>query len=120
MMIGRKLMFVDNNQNQIVEEITVEYFDLNGLKQTTTKHLRKYGFLLLITTLRFSIKSKHLLKNKYNETLSKLKNTINNLTKKHDNDPKEKEVSSFLRMISDYKHKVREIKHKIKEEEGIE
>jgi len=116
-MIGRKLMLIDSNQ--YIEEITLEYFDLNGLKHTTTKHMKKYGFLLLITTLRFSIKSKHLLKNKLNETKGKLKNFVNNLSKKH-TDPQEKEVSSFLRMVSDYKHKIREIKHKIKEEEGIE
>lgn len=118
-MIGRKLVLTNIQKNEYTEKFVFEPFDLDEIKHITIKKLKRYGFIILVITLRISIKSSHSLKNTYNKIKNKTIQIIDkNLfykSKKHE----EKEVSNFLKMVSDYKHRIRQIKHKIREEEGI-
>jgi hypothetical protein len=119
-MIGKKLVFIDLERNDFTGKYILETFNLNELRYTATKNAKKYGFIILITTLRISIKSSHILKNGYKKTKDKINTSIDNYLARKNKGAKEKEVSSFLKMVSDYKHRIRQIKHRIKEEEGIE
>jgi hypothetical protein len=119
-MIGKKLIFADIKKGEYTEKFILETFDLSEIKHLATKNIKKYGFIALVITLRFSIKSSHFLKSGYVETKNKIRNSIKNYLAHREKEHKEKEVSNFLKMVSDYKQKIRKIKHKIKEEEGIE
>jgi peroxiredoxin len=118
-MIGRKLVLTNIKKNEFTEKFVFEPFDLDELKHISIKKLKRYGFIVLVITLRISIKSSHSFKNLYkkikNKTITTIDKNLFNKNKKHE----EKEVSNFLKMVSDYKHRIRQIKHKIKEEEGI-
>ena len=118
-MIGKKLLLTNNSEIGYIEEISIETIDLDKVRNGTVRHAKKYGFLMLVTILRISIRSSHLIKEGYKEARHKTKLFINKISSKK-SIQKEKEVSSFLRMVSDYKGKIREITDKIKEEEGIE
>ncbi|MEI6581120.1 MAG: hypothetical protein WCO07_03045 [bacterium] len=118
-MIGRKLVFIKDTEVKHNERFMLEVLDLDGIKHITVKNIKKYGFVALVTTLRFSIKSSHFLKNGVRETKNKMKHFVEKRLMRKEKESKEKQVSSFLKMVSDYKHRIREIKHKIKEEEGI-
>ena|SRR3989344_5088642 len=114
-MIGRKLVLLQNGQTMSQEKVLFEVPYIKEIKYIIIKNIRKYGHISLVTTLRFYIRSSNLLKNKYEKIKIKIKNVTRNGLY---NDSLEKvEVSKFLKMISDYKHKIREIKHKIHEEE---
>ena len=117
-MIGRKLALVKSGQVVPPEHSHVFVPDLQKIKQATGESAKKYGYLALVATFRFYIKTSDLLKNKYEELKIKIKNASN----RRKNGGKEvmipeQETNKFLKLISDYKHKIREIKHKIREEE---
>lgn len=118
-MVGSKLILLQKGEVITQKHIPIKIPDLQEFKYIVVKKLRKYGFILLVITLRASIKSSYFLKRKYKEikniAIIKIKKII--IGKKHG--IQEHEVSSFLKKVSDYKSKVKEIKHKIKEEEGI-
>ena len=119
-MLGRKLMFTNFEEIQHLSKFTIEPINLDEVKFIVIKKAKKYGYIILITTLRVSIKSSHLVKNSYGKVKAKVRNKINKHLSHKERIHKEKEVSSFLKMVSDYKRKIRQIKHRIKEEEGIE
>ena len=114
-MIGRKLSILKHEQILIQEEVVLEFPYLKEIKHITVTNIRKRGYALLVATVRFYVLGANLLKNKYKEVKSKIKNrNIGN----HINGEK-KEISKFLKIIGDYKQKIREIKHKIKKEENL-
>lgn len=116
-MIGRKLVLLQNGETLVIqEEVLFEFPDFREWRQITTAHIKKYGRVSVVTTLRFYLRSTNLLKNKYAELKNKTKNIGN---KRSDNPLKKAEVSKFLKMVSEYKEKIREIKHQIKEEENL-
>jgi acetyl-CoA carboxylase beta subunit len=118
-MIGRKLSFIDISRQKNIENIFKnKEIDLNKIKIITIKNTKKIGLVILVLTLRFSIKTSYLIKNGYKITKNKINIIIDKNLQKKEN--KEKEVSNFLKMVSGYKDRIRKIRHKIKEEEGIE
>ena len=121
LMIGRKMMFVNFKEVTHLGKFKLEPISLNEIKIVTIKKAKKYGYIILIITLRASIKTSHFVKSNYGKAKTKIKSRINNSKLIHRNkEHKEKEVSHFLKMISDYKRRVKYIKHKIREEEGLE
>lgn len=116
-MIGRKLVLLQNGQTLEREEVSFKIPHLEKIKHLTVKNMKKYGHMSLVTTLRFYVRSMNLLKNKYEETKIKIKN-FNTRKDSNGNGAEKVEVSKFLKMISEYKHKIRAIKQKIHEEEN--
>ena len=114
-MIGRKLVMLQNGQVQNKEETILKAPYLEEWKHLTIKNIKKHGYIGLVATIRFYIRSSNFLKNKYQEVKIKIKNIRSKNS--NGNSPEKREVSKFLKMISEYKHKIRKIKHKIKEEE---
>ncbi len=115
-MIGRKLVLIRNGENVVVEEITVEFPNLQEWKQTGIQNIKKYGRISLIATLRAYFRSQNIVKNQYQEFRKKVKK----IYKKEAGHVEQKiEVSKFLKMVSEYKQKIREIKHQIHEEENL-
>jgi len=119
-MIGKKLVFAEIKGSEETREFIQDNFDIDNIKHIAVKNTKKYGFRMLVTILRFSIKSSYVLKNKYKKLKTIIRYIINNYFRHKEKEVKEKEVSSFLKKVSEYKYKIREIKDKIKEEEGIE
>ena len=114
-MIGRKLLMLQNGQVFSRDETFLKAPHLEELKQKTVKNIKKYGYMGLVTTIRFYIRSTNFIKNKYEEMKIKIKNTRFQKSNKKTED--KQEISKFLKIISEYKRKIREIKHKIKEED---
>lgn len=108
---------LQNGQVLDRDEIFLKAPYLEELKHKIVKNIKKHGYIGLVTTIRFYIKSTNFVKNKYDEARTAIKNIH---PKKSNNEKEDKqEISKFLKIISEYKHKIREIKHKIKEEEKL-
>lgn len=114
-MIGRKLAMLQNGQMLYRKEALFKTSFLEEWKHLTVKNIKKHGYIGLVATIRFYVKSSNFLKNKYQETKIKIKNIRGK--KLSGDSEEEKKENKFLKMISEYKHKIREIKHKIKKEE---
>ena len=122
-MIGNKLIFLQKEGISVGEHVKINTPDLQDLKFIIVKNTKKYSFILLVLTLRFSVKSSHFIKTKAKEHKKKVLKKIKKITTskhKRELEAEPKEISGFLKAVSDYKKKVKRIKEKIKEEEGIE
>ena len=115
MMIGRKLIILQNGQILNREKFFLKTQYMEELKHLTVKNVKKHGYNGLVTIIRFYIRSTNLLLNKYQKIRIKIKNIRDK--RRSDNPNQQKDVNKFLKIVSEYKHKIREIKHKIKEEE---
>jgi hypothetical protein len=116
-MFGRKLAMIkeggeiiENNQN------TLEVPYVAEIKHITVRKVRRFGYVGLVTTIRLYFRSKNLIKTKYEDLKTKMKQVHKNEMLEGTN---KKEMSRFLKVMSDYKNKVRRIKHQIEEEEKI-
>ena len=119
-MIGSKLILLQEAQFGIKQNLSIKIPDAEEIKYHVVKHTKRYGFILLVIILRFTILTSHFLKNKFKELKDKIINLIKKYTvHEHNIDSQPREVSGFLKTVSDYKHKIRKIKHRIKQEEGI-
>jgi len=117
-MIGRKLVLLNNGHILNKEEIFFGIPHLEKIKQNTIQNIKKYGHIGLVETLRFHIRSSNFLKSKYEEIKNKIKDMqVKNQGLLNSGSGEKVEASKFLKMISEYKNKIREIKHKIHEEE---
>ena len=114
-MIGRKLIFLKNEEIKNQEEILLELPYLKEVKNVTVAGMRKHGYSLLVAIIRSYIRFIKFLKDRYEGVKIKVKEMKN---KKHGNGEK-KEISKFLKVVSDYKQKIREIKHRIRKEENL-
>ncbi len=116
-MIGRKLVMLQNGQIHIAsfDETSSKTPYLEGLKHVTVKKLKVAGHKSLVETIRFYMKSSHLLKNKYQDVKMKVKS----ISKKDTQEAEKKEISKFLKVMSEYKRKIRKIKEKVKKEENL-
>ncbi len=117
LMIGRKVAFIRNENIQIIEPKHFHPFvpDLQKINHLTYKNAKKYGYLALVSSIRFSVRSSNLIKKKGDQLHAMAKKII--MKNKHTQADAPKEVSKFLKRISEYKSKIRKIKHKIIEEE---
>lgn len=114
---SKRLSLVQSQNISIIgkEETRKEIPYVLEVKHFTVKRLKKYGYLVLVTTIRLYFRSLNFLKRKY----KKLKRKIDNSNKSEiKNGIEKKEMNGFLKGISDYKNKIRRIKHEIKEEEN--
>jgi len=114
-MIWRKLALLKSGEIQVMEEVSFEVPHIEKVKDVTVQKIKEYGHLTLVGTIRLYVRSTNLLKNKYNEMKTEIKNRIQG-----NQEEDKKEISKFLKTISEYKHKIRDIKQKIKEEEKKE
>lgn len=114
-MIGRKLLMLQNGKILQKEEFVFKAPDFEALKHLAIKKTKKHGYNILVTTIRLYFRSGNILKNKYQDIKTRIKDAYE---KKSRRSQEEKEVSRFLKTISEYKHKIRELKHRIKEEEN--
>ena len=116
-MFGRKLALVRNGSTEKIERENIVITPyLIEVKHITIKKIKKYSYVGLVTTIRLYFRSSNLLKTKYEELKTKIKNS--NIVKNREG-INEKEVSGFLKTVSEYKNKIRKIKHQIKEEENL-
>lgn len=118
-MFGRKLNLVRNGEIEINESINtaLEIPYIAEIKQITVKKVKRFGYIGLVTSIRLYFRSTNLVKAKYQDLKTKMKNVQKTNAVEGTT---EKEVSRFLKVVSDYKHKIRRIKHQIKEEEKID
>ncbi len=117
-MVGRKLALVNSGNVVTQEHPHVFVPDLVKIRHMTKVNAKRYGYLMLLITLRLYVRTVNLLKSQYRE----LETRIKNMRKKKgvSGTEEEQEASKFLKMISEYKHKIRAIKQKIHEEEKME
>lgn len=119
-LIGRKLVLVQNSNirdNIILGDFAFEVADLEDVKHITTKKLKKYGYVLLVNTIRVYVKSGITLKKVYTKTSTKIYEINSKYFKKNESYDKIKQASSFLSTIGEYKKKISKIKQEIKREE---
>lgn len=120
------IIFMIGKRIQKKEEITNEEDTLNDtildipyvdeIKYITIKKIKEYGYVVLLSSIRLSMKSTHLVKKASKEVAEIVKNSLLKGSKESENP---KEVSKFLQLVTDYKHKLKKIKRKIREEEGL-
>jgi hypothetical protein len=115
-MIGRRIMLIKDSQIILEENISFGEPYIEEIKQATAKKMKQYGYVVITSTLRFSIKSSRFL----NEKGSDISKRIRSMLIKSGEGESQKEVSNFLKMVSEYKNKINRIKNRIREEEGIE
>ncbi len=115
-MIGKKIVLLRNNKLTTENNFSIQIPNLQEIGHLTVKNSRKYGYILLVKSVRSYVLSVNFLKNKYLEIKKSTKKYIPNKKLKSI----EKKDSKFLKVISDYKHKIKRIKDKIEEEEGIQ
>jgi ribosomal protein S8 len=114
-MIERKLLMLQNGQ--IAHHRGENFLEVpyEKWKDLAVTNMKKHGYVGLVATIRFYMRSTKFLKSKFEEIKIKIKN----IRGKKLIDEEKREVSGFLKMISEYKEKIREIKYKIKEEENL-
>lgn len=110
--ISRKEELI-NEEN--VSDMLIDMPYVDEIKYMTAKKLKKYGYVVLLSSIRLSMKSTKAVKKAGNEIGEIVKRTL--LKNKNSEDPKE--VSKFLQMVSEYKNKIKHIKKRIREEEGL-
>ena len=85
-MVGRKLVLLKNGNITTTEENETEFLNLKELKQVTFQNIRKYEHMVLVTVLRFYIRSINFLKVAY----EKIETKIKNIRRKRQKDSSEK------------------------------
>ena len=118
-MIGRKLVLLRKGQITVQGDFSIQPPDPHQIRFIIIRNTKKYGYILLVATIRFSMKSSRIVKSKYEAIKNKTKNITRKYIPHKEKEIKEKEVSKFLKMVTEYTHKIRKIKHKIKEEENL-
>ena len=117
-MIGKKLILLKNGKIEHIERVLFDIPNLDQVKNVTVKNSKRYGYVILVETIRFYVRASILIKYIYFKTKKKIKEIYHRYFPHKIKENKEKEVSKFLRMVSDYKNKIKNIKDKIIEEEN--
>jgi len=115
-MIERKLVRLQNGEVLPEGEPLFHGPHMEDLKRDISKSLKKYGYILIVMTIRFYFRSVSLLKSKLRKASARIKNLSRKINTDH---PRKKEANKFLKRISEYKSKVRKIGEKIKKEENL-
>ncbi|HEU0085477.1 MAG TPA: hypothetical protein VFQ59_00780 [Candidatus Paceibacterota bacterium] len=93
--------------------------DIEKLKYSTRKNVKRYGYLSLFAILRVYIHTANYLKKKSIELAKKIESKLVQ-SKTEGTNEEHKEANRHLKMVSEYLTKIRRMKKKIKEEEGLE
>lgn len=116
-MIGNKLILIKKGQAGNIEEIPLKVPNLDEVRKFSVHRSRKYGYIVLVMTIRVYIKISNFLKKAYKSIKLKINKLIRKYFPGKIAEPKEKQISKFLKMISEYKNKIKRLKEKIEEEE---
>ena len=115
-MLGRKFMALSRASSPAGEDDAIVINpDLESIQYIAVKNLKKYGYVLMLVSLRLSLRTGKWIKDKWYIILSRFQSN-----RDMESTDGEKEISNFLQNISDYKKKIKEMKEKIKREEGLE
>lgn len=114
-MIGRKLILLQTEPVPTGSNFLFEIPDSKDVKHIAAKNIKKYGFILLVITIRSYVKTLNYTKKKSNELYDKAHKIITR--NKIETNNGNREVSKFLKKVSEYKQKINKIKHQIVEEE---
>ena len=120
-MISMKLALIEHKEHHHEHEggLLADIIDIEKIKHSSVKNLKKNGRILIWVILRTYILSINWIKNKSKEKFQKIKNKINKHTETEEEKTEARKPSKYLSVISEYREKIKKIKHKIKEEEGI-
>lgn len=121
-LIGRRLLLIYNgtlSNNRIIGDFAFEVADLEDVKHLTTKKIKKYGYVLLVNTIKIYVKSGITIKKVYTRTTEKIYDINRKYFKKNESYDNIKPASSFLSTIGEYKKKIGRITKEIKEEHGL-
>lgn len=121
-LITRKALVLNNSGDLYKSkdiELEFDLPDLDEVKDYTSKKFKKYGFIILVGSIRIYVLSANATKKGakylYNKVEQKVKKVLGHKIKPTE----QKEASGFIKTISEYKKKINKITHKIKQEEGI-
>lgn len=122
-LITRKI-FALNSSGEVYHknkdvDLEFELPDLDEVKEFTNKKLKKYGYALLLVTLRLYVLGSNQVKKGSITLYNKVEQKVKKMIGKKTTPENTKEASGFIKTISDYKKKISKITHKIKQEEGI-
>lgn len=122
-LITRKILALNSSgevyyKNKDVD-LEFELPDLDEVKEFTNKRLKKYGYALLVVTLRLYVLGSSKVKKGAIALYNKIEQKLKKLTGKKTVLEQNKEASGFIKTMSEYKKKINKITHKIKQEEGI-
>jgi len=106
-MIGKKLILLKNGKIEHIERVLFDIPNLDQVKNVTVKNSKRYGYVILVETIRFYVRASILIKYIYFKTKKKIKEIYHRYFPHKIKENKEKEVSKFLRMVSDYKNKIK-------------
>ena len=120
LMIGNKLVLIKNGQVVKTQHLHPFALDLQRIKYSIFKNIKRFGYKTLLALIRFFVKFSNFIKIKSKILIKEFEKKFQNNGNFSSEVMKKKEVSKYLKVISEYRHKIREMKHKIKEEEGIE
>lgn len=117
LMIGRKLVLLKNGKLNMPTETSFEVPYIKETKDFAVENIKKYEHIGLVFIVKSYMQFSAFLKNKYEETKTKIKNI--HLERYPNGELRKKiEASEFYKFILVYKQKIRDITHKIKEEEN--
>ena len=116
-MVSRKIALIRMGEEANEKDVHPFVPDFIKIKNFLIEKIKKYEHLILVTMVRFSIRSSNSTKNGYKKVKDKIKSIMDKNNTSQENG---REASKFLKMISDYKDRIRHIKHKIKNGEEIE
>lgn len=120
--VGRKMMLIrkgELNENEIVVGNPF-HPDIEKLKYSTIKNVKRYGYLSLFTILRLYIHTANIIKKKSLEFARRIENRLLRSKNDFEKNSDQNEVNKHLKMISEYLSKIRRMKKRIKEEEGVD
>ncbi len=121
-LVTRKVFALNNNGELYKSkdiELEFDLPDLDEVREFFGKKTKKYGFIILVGSIRIYVLSANLTKKGIKYLYNKGEQRIKKLLGHKAKIVEKKEVSGFIKTISDYKKKISKITHKIKQEEGI-
>jgi len=116
-MVGRKVKLLRRGELEIAGEFPWRVPETHEVRRITVRGLKRYGYIILVITIRSYIKGSDFVKEKYAKVKDRIINNLDKRMHKGNISEENKEPSKFLKMVSEYKNKVREIKDKIREQE---
>lgn len=116
-MVGRKVKLLRRGALEVNGEFPWRVPETHEVRRITVRSLKRYGYVILVISIRSYIKSSDFIKEKYGKLKYRIISNIDKRMHKGVVSEEAKEPSKFLKMVSEYKNKVKEIKDRIREQE---
>lgn len=116
-MVGRKVKLLRRGALEVSGEFPWRVPETHEVRRITVRSLKRYGYVILVISIRSYIKSSDFIKEKYGKLKYRIISNIDKRMNKGVVSEEAKEPSKFLKMVSEYKNKVKEIKDRIREQE---